>query len=114
MMLQKTFHWIKTRVKWTSVYHQRKKKKKKVILTEGDDLPTEEGGKLKRKCAVLSVLTEKMYCYTVNETARVITIFLWKWYTFYTFFPLDDVDGEKKKGSEWADTDRDYTYIEVF
>lgn len=46
----------------------KKKKKKKVILTEGDDLPTEEG---------------------------------------------DDVDGEKKKGSEWADTDRDYTYIEL-
>ena len=35
--------------------------------------------------------------------------------SFVLFFPLlDDVDGEKKKGSEWADTDRDYTYIEVF
>ena len=29
------------------------------------------------------------------------------------FFSVDDVDGEKKKGSEWADTDRDYTYVEV-
>ena len=32
---------------------------------------------------------------------------------FYSFF-VDDIDGEKKKGSEWADTDRDYTYVEVF
>ena len=28
-------------------------------------------------------------------------------------FSIDEVDGEKKKGSEWADTDRDYTYGEV-
>ena len=37
----------------------KKKKKKKVILTEGDDLPTEEGGKFEGKCAFLSVLTER-------------------------------------------------------
>ena len=32
----------------------KKKKKKKVILTEGDDVPTEEGGKLitERECIV--------------------------------------------------------------
>ena len=28
----------------------KKKKKKKVILTEGDDFPTEEGGKFSKKC----------------------------------------------------------------
>ena len=29
MMPQKTFHWIKTRVKWTSVYHQRKRRRRR-------------------------------------------------------------------------------------
>ena len=35
----------------------KKKKKKKVILTEGDDLPTEEGGKfiIKRESFVAQV-----------------------------------------------------------
>ena len=55
----------------------KKKKKKKVILTEGDDLPTEEGVN-SRENVHFVIVDRKMYCYTVNETARVVTNSFWK------------------------------------